>query len=311
MCSLLDLERYQTSCPSRYARHLTRGFKGEYSEVNRMPCVFGRNPQRNKQCQMLRNDTRVINPHWLWDNRGMLFKAGGTGNEPWRIDCDANNCTTQEEGNDRKQIRLSVFRKALQCPFKQTNIRTVLNLPAYYLSLDFRAWRVGVYKVKCCESESCQEWGRETVTSLLTQPKLERTDGRRDMPIVGSNAGQWTREDDPVWQPGMSLCGLGTKVKGGHGVPCQLTALEWKSPASSLRCTEGSGLSKVACDCFSRWEGAGSQFPGTLSVFAWGQKQISFSLSSSSSLPLTFTFFCKLGELSGILLAKLSSKLES
>lgn len=142
--SLLDWERYQTSCPSRYARHLTRGFKGEYSEVNRMPCVFGRNPQRNKQCQMLRNDTRVINPYWLWDNRGMLFKAGGTGNEPWRIDCDANNCTTQEEGNDRKQIRLSVFRKALQCPFKQTNIRTVLNLPAYYLSLDFRAWRVGV-----------------------------------------------------------------------------------------------------------------------------------------------------------------------
>lgn len=182
-------------------------------------------------------------------------------------------CNTQEDGKDRKQNSLVVLRRALQCPFKQTNILTMLHLPAC-LSLAFRASQVGVYKVKCWKSESCQEWGRETVTSLLTQPKLECTDGRKDMPIVGSNAVQWTREDDPVWQPGMSLCGLGTEVKGGRGVPHQLTALEWKSPASSLRFMEGSELCKVACESvtasFGSWEGACSQFPDIFNVFAWG-----------------------------------------
>lgn len=57
-------------------------------------------------------------------------------------------CNTQGDGKDGKQKSLPVFGRALPCPFKQTNILTMLNLPAY-LSLDFKALQVGVYKVKC------------------------------------------------------------------------------------------------------------------------------------------------------------------
>lgn len=35
---------------------------------------------------MFRVDIGVINLHLLWGNWGKLFKAGGIGNEPWRMD---------------------------------------------------------------------------------------------------------------------------------------------------------------------------------------------------------------------------------
>lgn len=54
----------------------------------------------------------------------------------------------------------------------------MLNLPVY-LSLNFRSLQVSVYQAKSWKSESCQERGSGTVTPLLTQPKLEHTDGKK------------------------------------------------------------------------------------------------------------------------------------
>lgn len=169
---------------------------------------------------------------------------------------------------NRGRLCLKGYSSALLNQYTHTNILTMLNF-LICLSLHFRSLQVSFYKVKCWKSENCQEWGRETVTSLLTRPKLEHTDGKKDMPIVGCNTVQWTREDDPVRQPGMCQRGLGTEVKGGRRVPHQLTVLERRSPADSpMRCPRGSGIFRLASDCHSRWGGLGSGFPNVLSVFA-------------------------------------------